>query len=149
MIFWLFVDELKVWLCGGSKARSAALVFGWSYVWVRHYRSLNTLQVSNPAGVILSFICNGGIMSNKILAKTNLTVSRQESGFDRACEMAYHLAIAKFGVDDCGHFDRVDGADRSSCSIVVEFKGYEQHGGMCGQSFYYTFEARVEQHSGE
>ena len=53
-----------------------------------------------------------------------LPVFRQDANFDKACETAMKHAVDKFGVDDCGHFTRVEGADRATHSIVVEFRSY-------------------------
>ena len=66
-----------------------------------------------------------------------------EPNFDRACEMAYKMAIAMFGLTDDGHFSNVKDSDRSTVFIIVEFKRYRHCGGMCGQTCEYIFEAWV------
>lgn len=85
----------------------------------------------------------------EVLARENITVSREECNFDRACDTAYRMALSKFDVDDNGHIARVPGAERSCCSVVVEFVKYVHGGSTVGHSHEYTFEARVEKHVDE
>ena len=82
----------------------------------------------------------------KIGEKIDIPVSRTngEPNFDKACEQAYHMAIMRFGCDDCGHLNNVEGSERSCDSVVVEFKRYRHYGGMGGQTCEYVFEAWVE-----
>ena len=51
---------------------------------------------------------------------------------EEAVKQAQPLALAEFGIDDCGHSDRVDGWQRSSCSVRIRFEGLELSGGMMG-----------------
>ncbi len=69
----------------------------------------------------------------------NIIVDRNESGFDRACDAAFRMAIARFGVDDNGHSSRVEGWERSQCWVEVEFLRYVRSG--CNHT--YTFSAMV------
>jgi hypothetical protein len=76
--------------------------------------------------------------------RVEIIVSRGESDFDRACDSAQYLACGRFGVDDCGHINNVEGAHRSCSSIEVEFKTARLSAGMGGSSWTYVFEAWVE-----
>lgn len=78
--------------------------------------------------------------------KIDIYVSRQEPNFDRACDMAYKMALMRFDCDDCGHLNNVKDSDRSSDSVIVEFKSYRHSGSMVGQSVDYCFVAWVERH---
>ena len=80
----------------------------------------------------------------KIGEKINFDINRQESNFDRACESANHMACARFGVDECGHLNNIEGAERCNSSVVVEFVSYQANGGMGGWTYNYHFQAWVE-----
>lgn len=63
--------------------------------------------------------------------------------FDCACSYAKQLARDMFGVTPEGHFDRVNDAERSTCSINIEFVGLVMSGGMMGWDHVYRFNAWV------
>lgn len=75
--------------------------------------------------------------------KVKIDISRSEACFDRACDEAYQRALSEFDVDDCGHFNNVEKAQRSKHSISVKFVSYTCSGGMGGQSHRYQFTASV------
>jgi len=68
-----------------------------------------------------------------------IVIDRNESGFDRAADAAFRMAISKFGIDDDGYTDRVEGWERSKCWVEVEFVRYIRSG--CNHT--YTFSAMV------
>ena len=80
----------------------------------------------------------------KVGEKISIQVSRTEANFDRACDMAYRMALVRFDCDDCGHLNNVEDSQRSTDSVEVEFKSYRHSGGMGGQNITYIFEAWVE-----
>jgi hypothetical protein len=82
----------------------------------------------------------------KINQKVDIRIQDNRADFDRACESANYQAVMLFGIDDCGHSSKVEGWERSNCSIKIEFKKYTQYGNMVGWSHVYLFEAWVEQH---
>jgi len=55
-----------------------------------------------------------------------IVVRMAEASFDRACDEAYRLAVRKFGVDDCGHSDMVEGWEMSTCCIALSFTSYDR-----------------------
>lgn len=63
----------------------------------------------------------------KIGQKEEIRIFRQEAGFDRACEDAYTRALIRFGMDEDGYATRVDGWERTTCSIRLCFTGYAMH----------------------
>jgi len=72
-----------------------------------------------------------------------LPLCRSDANFDRACDAARHLANMVFGVDLQGHITNVQGAERSCCSIDIEFIKY-----WCsGRCHNYTFEGKVTYHA--
>mgnify|MGYP000722361674 CR=1 FL=1 len=68
-----------------------------------------------------------------------------ENGYKAAQWQALH----RFGIDDCGHSDRVEGWARSSCSIELKLKETRASGGMGGWSYVAIFEAWCECHDDE
>lgn len=52
-------------------------------------------------------------------------IDRQEANFDRACDEAIYRALRLFGVDDCGHINNVEGAQRSDSSVEIKFVEYQ------------------------
>ena len=60
----------------------------------------------------------------KILAKERIVVHLRGSHrpFERGLDMAYSQALTKFGIDENGHSDKVDGWARSCCGITIKFK---------------------------
>ncbi len=56
------------------------------------------------------------------------SVIRSEANFDRASDAAYKFALFKFEIDEDGHSSKVEGWERSSCSIEIEFKKYIRNG---------------------
>jgi len=85
----------------------------------------------------------------KIGERISIIVPRPEPNFDRACDVAYRMALMRFGGDDCGHLNNVEDSERSTDSVEVEFKSYRHSGGMGGQAMVYTFEAWVERYEDE
>lgn len=66
-----------------------------------------------------------------------IIVDRAESGFDRACDLAYSMAVNRFGIDDCGHSTYTPGWERSCCWIEIVFDKYVR----IGNSHVYSFVA--------
>lgn len=85
----------------------------------------------------------------KINEVVDIVVTGQESNFDRACDAAYNIALSMFGIDDYGHSNNVEGFQRSTDVIVVEFKSYKCVGSMVGHEHQYMFKAWVERNSEE
>ena len=83
------------------------------------------------------------------LHTTQITVTRSESNFDRACDAAYERTLMKFGINEDGHSDTIKDFCRSTDSIHVAFKGYERIGGMGGQEHIYNFTASVNRNVDE
>lgn len=69
-----------------------------------------------------------------------IIVTREEAHFDRACDTAYRLAVGYFGIDEDGHSQRVQGWDRSSSFIEIEFVRYVRMG--CEQVYVFNATAR-------
>lgn len=57
-----------------------------------------------------------------------ISIMRQESNFDRACDAAYQYAIMRFDIDQDGHSSRIRGWERSRCSIEISFVSYIRTG---------------------
>lgn len=74
--------------------------------------------------------------------KITIEVPRRESGFDRACDFAYEMALDRFGCDEDGYINNVIGAGRDH-TLFVEFVNYVHSGNMVGHSHIYTFKAHV------
>jgi len=83
------------------------------------------------------------IRNLKIGERIEILANLQYPGFSDASKHAKNMALARFGVDESGHFHNVD-IERSQASIHVKFVGYEAIGGMGGWQHVYTFEAWVE-----
>jgi len=69
-------------------------------------------------------------------------VLRQESNFDRACDLAYRIALDKFGIDEFGHSQRITEWERSSCWIELNFESYVR----VGEGHLYIFKASAKKH---
>lgn len=65
-------------------------------------------------------------MKYKIGESIDFLIYRQEANFDRACDAAYQMALMRFGVDEDGHSDRVEGWERTHCAINVKFLSYQR-----------------------
>lgn len=78
-----------------------------------------------------------------------IPVTREDANFDRACDTAYQIAIARFGIDQNGHSLYLKEWERSCCSITVTFIEYSMMGGMGGRNHDYVFEAKAEKHEDE
>ena len=50
------------------------------------------------------------------------------------------MAVFEFGIDDCGHSDKVKEWDRSSCSIEIRWVGLWASVGMGGAEHWVAFE---------
>lgn len=79
----------------------------------------------------------------KILKTEKVFIRRMETGFDKACDSAYQMAVALFGIDSYGHSSLIEEWDRSYCSIRVIFRKYLHSGGMGGHSHTYIFQAEA------
>ncbi len=69
-----------------------------------------------------------------------VNISRSESNLDKACDSAYWLAVNKFGIDECGHSQKLTEWERSSCWVELEFSSYKR----VGEQHYYTFTATAK-----
>lgn len=76
--------------------------------------------------------------------KKEISIYRTECHFDRACESAYRHAVSLLGIDEDGHSGEVNGWERSSCSVCVEFVSFQIRGGMGGIEYLYSFVAWAE-----
>lgn len=83
-------------------------------------------------------------MQYKINEYVGVNITLEEAGFDKACSLAMRQALVKFGADDDGHLNNVEGHQRSTDSLKVDFRGYDASTGMGGPSHYYKFAAWVE-----
>jgi len=72
-------------------------------------------------------------------------VSRQETGFDRACDEAFRRAVIHFGIDTDGHSTRLEEWARFDSWLEVSFKDYTR----LGHEHLYTFEARAMKNTDE
>ena len=79
-------------------------------------------------------------------AEVRILIIRSDANFDRACDAAMQEALSDFGVDEDGHFNNVQEAERSTHSIEIEFKEYKMSGSMSGWSHQYEFVAWVTFH---
>jgi hypothetical protein len=82
----------------------------------------------------------------KLTDEKRIVVSLQDPArlMENAAVQARIRALIEFGIDDCGHSDRVEGWQRSSCSIRLRFEGLELSGGMMGWSYDVIFVAWCE-----
>jgi hypothetical protein len=55
-----------------------------------------------------------------------ISIVRQESGFDRACDSAFRMAVAHCGVGEDGHSRVLDKWERSDSWIELLFVGYKR-----------------------
>lgn len=78
----------------------------------------------------------------RIIGK-NIFVIDSRADFDRACELAYDMAVAAFGIDEFGHSSMVD-LVRSTDSVHVKFLTMWHVGSMGGHEYTYKFEAWIE-----
>lgn len=69
-----------------------------------------------------------------------LVIGSGEPNFDRACDVAYEMAVERFGIDEDGYSSRVADWERSSCSVRVEFMKMIR----TGHTHVYVFEADTE-----
>lgn len=76
--------------------------------------------------------------------RLSVVVYRNESNFDKACDMAVRIAVGMFGIDEAGHIHHVEGADRSRSYLVLEFRTVRISASMGGWGFDYQFDAWVE-----
>ena len=79
----------------------------------------------------------------KVLYKTDFIVSRKESNFDRACEEALKHALIILGADEDGYLKKVEGWERSTDSIEINFIRLSMMGGFMGWSYCYEFVCTV------
>ena len=77
----------------------------------------------------------------------SIQINRIEGNFDRAMEEAYQQALYIFGCDSNGHLNNIKDSNRSTDSLIVEFKSYKKEGSMSGQNHTYEFISRVERSS--
>jgi hypothetical protein len=82
-------------------------------------------------------------MKYKLNETISFNVIRSEGNIDRASDQAIKIARDLFGVDECGHFDNVEGASRSDSTIEIRLTDYWILGGMRGWDHVYQFEAMV------
>ena len=59
--------------------------------------------------------------------------------YEVALKQARDLALVKMGIDEHGHSNRLEGWERSSCSIVVELESMRAMGGMMGWEYVFIF----------
>ncbi len=74
-----------------------------------------------------------------------IVVTREESNFDRACDSAYRQALSKFQIDEDGYSQIVQGWEKYTCCIEIEFKNYVR----TGCNHHYTFVAKAVKEEGE
>ena len=80
----------------------------------------------------------------KINEIVEIPIDRDEANFDRACDSAYRVACATFGLDDDGYCKHVKYSKRSTDSIIVEFKTYKHDASLTGHNHIYIFNIWVE-----
>ncbi len=82
----------------------------------------------------------------KVIAQEEIHVDLHGSHrpLERGLEQAHERAIMLFGIDDCGHSDRVSEWERSCCSIHIEFVRLILSGGMDGWNTTMIFKAWCE-----
>ena len=88
-------------------------------------------------------------LDEKIDIVVSVSADSVAGQFDQAVQFAKGLAIGRFGVDENGHIDNVRGAERSSCTINIEFVSFRAIGGMMGWGHEYVFKAWVSRGDGE
>ena len=66
-----------------------------------------------------------------------ITVTRSESNFDRACDLAYKMALIRFAIDEDGYSSKLPDWQRSDSWIEIKFVSYK----CCGNDHYYIFKA--------
>ena len=66
-----------------------------------------------------------GMPPKKRREKYDLHVTRPEANMDRACDMAFKMAMMHFGADEEGELN-VENWVRSQDTLHVEFVGYER-----------------------
>lgn len=71
----------------------------------------------------------------------DITITRFEASFDRACDEAHRQAIVLFNIDKDGHSGRVRGWERNRCWIDTRFVDYCRS----GDTHYYNFTATAMQ----
>lgn len=81
------------------------------------------------------------VYNMKILKEKYITITDDRPDFDRACSEANIFAILQFDIDDCGHSSSIEGWERSTCYIKVEFEKYYSIGDMVGFRHFYNFKA--------
>ena len=79
----------------------------------------------------------------KILYERNFTISRTESGFDKACDSARERALVMLGMDEDGYAEDVEGWNRSTDFIEIVFVSLSIMGDMCGGGYIYSFVCRA------
>jgi hypothetical protein len=83
------------------------------------------------------------MMSDQTLATKSFIISNQ-SGDDRYIfDMATRQVCIEFDIDEDGHINGVEGAERSECSVRVKLLSKEKDFGMNGAEYYYYFQASV------
>jgi hypothetical protein len=73
-----------------------------------------------------------------LLSTKEIEVTRSETNFDKACDLADSLALMKFDIDEYGH-STLEGWQRNCCWIEVEFVTYLK----LGESHIYKFIGRA------
>jgi hypothetical protein len=63
---------------------------------------------------------------------------------ETATKRAIPIALDRFGIDECGHSDKVKDWQRKNCSIRMDFTGIQMHGGMMGWTHVVNFTAWCE-----
>ena len=83
----------------------------------------------------------------KILAeeKIQVTVRSRVRLLEEAIELAHWEVVHRFGIDDAGYADKVEGWSRSTCSINLEFLGFEISMGMGGWNYNVSFKATARE----
>ena len=80
----------------------------------------------------------------KIGDRVKFAIDRTEPDFDRACDVAAGRAASIFGADEDGYLTNVEGSERQTDSLHIEFVKYACAGGMSGWSYIYEFVTWVE-----
>jgi len=121
---------IKSWNEGGHNSTEVDLLQ--LLEWVRTNRPdlmPNEARATPPCRPALPITKDSESPFLRCLGTQEITVSRSESGFDRACDLAHSLALAKFGIDEYGDAESLPGWDRSDCCIEVELQRYVRVGG--------------------
>lgn len=83
-------------------------------------------------------------MKYKLDKEVDIIVIRShEPNMDRACDSARSLTMHKFGADDCGNLDAVEGWVRSRDHVEVKFVSYTCDISMTGNEHIYIFKAKA------